>query len=146
MPIDLTPWVLNGSDYAQEAYLYFVAADTALNNAAAKMLLGDFVFCAQYLQDAGTAIRLGSAVAFSNQYGAGTFSQAWVGAFDEVVNQGLGKDDVTIKLILEAMNKATFDELQEFIAVVDAYKSAVLPAPYNADYYAGFVRKFAKWV
>jgi hypothetical protein len=146
MPIDLAPWKQDGSDYAEAAHVYFVDADTQLNLAADKMLLGDFVWCAQYLRNAGTAIRLGSAKALSDQYGGITFAQAWLQAFTAVENQGITKDDITMKLLLETMNKSTFIELQEFIAVVDAYKSAVLPAPYNADYYAGFVRKFAKWV
>lgn len=52
---------------------------------------------------------------------------------------------ITMPAILNAMQKATFDELQSFIGIEDAYRVALWNAPFNADFYAALARGFVKW-
>jgi len=52
------------------------------------------------------------------------------------------KAEVTMLSILSAMSIATPDELMAFIAVTDAYRSALWDRPYNSEYYSTFVRFF----
>ena len=47
--------------------------------------------------------------------------------------------------ILSAMLGATFDQLQYFIGIEDAYRVALWNAPFNADFYAALARGFQKW-
>lgn len=56
-----------------------------------------------------------------------------------------GGNGVTMDAILSAMITASFDELQKFIGLVDAYRVAVWNAPFNADFYAALARGFQKW-
>jgi len=52
---------------------------------------------------------------------------------------------VDMASILLAMRGAKFDELQDFTAIEDAFRASLWNAPFNADYYAAFVRTFMKW-
>lgn len=52
---------------------------------------------------------------------------------------------VTMASILLAMRYAKFDELQDFTAIEDAFRASLWNAPFNANYYAAFVRAFMKW-
>ena len=56
-----------------------------------------------------------------------------------------GGNGITMDAILSAMITASFDELQKFIGLVDAYRVAVWNAPFNADFYAALARGFQKW-
>lgn len=47
--------------------------------------------------------------------------------------------------ILTAMLTATFDELQSFVGITEAYHVAIWNAPFNAEYYGALARGFAKW-
>lgn len=47
--------------------------------------------------------------------------------------------------ILSAMLGATFNQLQNFIGIEDAYRVALWNAPFNADFYAALARGFMKW-
>lgn len=53
--------------------------------------------------------------------------------------------EVTMDAIIEAMLKSSFNELQSFIGIVDAYRVALWNAPFNADFYAALARGFQKW-
>lgn len=53
--------------------------------------------------------------------------------------------DIDMDAILNAMLAASFEELQKFIGIEDAYRSAVWDAPFNADFYAALARGFRQW-
>ena len=53
---------------------------------------------------------------------------------------GMDMDD-----IINAMMSASFDQLQHFVGIEDAYRVALWNAPFNADFYAGLARGFQKW-
>lgn len=52
---------------------------------------------------------------------------------------------VDMASILTAMMSAKFEELQEFIGIVDAYRIALWNAPFNAEFYGALARGFIKW-
>jgi hypothetical protein len=52
---------------------------------------------------------------------------------------------IDMDAIINAMLKATFDQLQYFIGLEDAYRVALWNAPFNADFYAALARGFQKW-
>jgi len=47
--------------------------------------------------------------------------------------------------ILSAMLQATFEQLQKFIGIEDAYRVALWNAPFNVEFYAALARGFQKW-
>ena len=47
--------------------------------------------------------------------------------------------------MLNAMLTASFNQLQKFIGIEDAYRVALWNAPFNADFYAALARGFQKW-
>lgn len=49
---------------------------------------------------------------------------------------------VDMDSILSAMITANFEQLQKFIGLVDAYRSALWDKPFNAEFYAGLARGF----
>ena len=49
---------------------------------------------------------------------------------------------VTMSAILSAMLAAQYDELQQFIGLEDAYRSALWDQPFNAEFYAALARGF----
>lgn len=58
---------------------------------------------------------------------------------------GDGGGAVDMDAIVNAMLAATFDQLQRFIGIEDAYRVALWNAPFNADFYAALARGFVKW-
>jgi hypothetical protein len=52
----------------------------------------------------------------------------------------------TMASILNAMLAASYDELQQFIGIEDAYRSAIWDQPFNAEFYAALARGFRPWV
>lgn len=52
---------------------------------------------------------------------------------------------VDMDAIINAMFTATFNELEKFIGLVDAYRLALWNAPFNAEWYASIARGFQKW-
>jgi len=50
--------------------------------------------------------------------------------------------DITMDAILSAMITADFDELQQFIGIVDAYRVSLWNEPFNAEFYAALARGF----
>jgi len=52
---------------------------------------------------------------------------------------------IDMDAILNAMLKSSFDNLQQFIGIVDAYRVALWNAPFNADFYAALARGFQQW-
>jgi len=50
--------------------------------------------------------------------------------------------EVTMDTILSAMITADFDELQQFIGIVDAYRVSLWNEPFNAEFYAALARGF----
>lgn len=52
---------------------------------------------------------------------------------------------VTMDAILNAMLSSSFDNLQQFIGIVDAYRVALWNAPFNAEFYGALARGFQKW-
>ena len=53
--------------------------------------------------------------------------------------------EVTMDAILNAMFSASFNQLQKFIGIEDAYRVALWNAPFNAEFYASLARGFIKW-
>jgi len=51
----------------------------------------------------------------------------------------------TMDALINLMLTATFDQLQKFIGIEDAYRCALWDAPFNEDYYAALARGFRKW-
>lgn len=52
---------------------------------------------------------------------------------------------VDMAAIINAMLAAKFSELQYFIGIEDAYRTALWNAPFNVDFYAALARGFQKW-
>lgn len=52
---------------------------------------------------------------------------------------------VTLDDIINEMLSATFEQLEKFIGIVDAYRIALWNAPFNADFYGALARGFNKW-
>lgn len=50
--------------------------------------------------------------------------------------------EVTMDAILTAMITADFDELQKFVGLSDAYRTAIWNQPFNAEFYAALARGF----
>lgn len=61
---------------------------------------------------------------------------------DENLN---GVAAVDMDSILTAMITSSFDQLQKFIGIVDAYRVALWNAPFNAEFYGALARGFQKW-
>lgn len=55
---------------------------------------------------------------------------------------GQGGAAVTMDEILTAMLTAEYDQLQKFIGIEDAYRSAIWDQPFNAEFYAALARGF----
>jgi hypothetical protein len=51
----------------------------------------------------------------------------------------------TMDDILTAMLGASFEQLEKFTGITEAYHIALWNAPFNADMYAALGRGFAKW-
>ena len=56
-----------------------------------------------------------------------------------------GGGAITMDDIINCMLTATFDQLQKFVGLVDAYRVATWNAPFNADFYAALARGFSTW-
>jgi len=52
---------------------------------------------------------------------------------------------VDMDSILNSMLTASFNQLQKFIGIEDAYRVALWNAPFNVDFYAALARGFVKW-
>ena len=57
----------------------------------------------------------------------------------------VGGGSVDMDAILNAMLVSSFDQLQKFIGIEDAYRVALWNAPFNADFYAALARGFQQW-
>ena len=57
----------------------------------------------------------------------------------------VGDAAIDMDSIINAMLPASFDQLQKFIGLVDAYRVALWNAPFNADFYAALARGFQQW-
>lgn len=66
-------------------------------------------------------------------------------AMNWVDNNIGGGGEVTMDAILSVMITSSFEDLQKFIGIVDAYRVALWNAPFNADFYAALARGFQKW-
>jgi hypothetical protein len=53
-----------------------------------------------------------------------------------------GQGAVDMDGILNAMLQADYDQLQKFIGLEDAYRSAIWNQPFNAEFYASLARGF----
>ena len=51
----------------------------------------------------------------------------------------------TMDDILSTMLGASFEQLQKFIGIEDAYRVAIWNAPFNTDFYAALARGFTPW-
>lgn len=57
---------------------------------------------------------------------------------------GQGGASITMADILTAMLRAEYEELQQFVGIEDAYRSAIWEQPFNAEYYAALARGFMR--
>jgi hypothetical protein len=55
---------------------------------------------------------------------------------------GQGDGAVDMDAILSAMITADYDQLQKFIGIEDAYRSAIWDQPFNAQFYAALAQGF----
>ena len=53
--------------------------------------------------------------------------------------------DINMDAILNAMLVSSFEQLQKFIGIEDAYRVALWNAPFNAEFYGALARGFQKW-
>ena len=60
----------------------------------------------------------------------------WLGQMSDAVGT------VSMDQILNGMLTADFEQLQKFVGIVDAYRSAVWDQPFNAEFYAALARGF----
>ena len=56
-----------------------------------------------------------------------------------------GGNGIDMDTILSTMLSASFNQLQKFIGIEDAYRVAIWNAPFNANFYASLARGFQKW-
>ena len=89
------------------------------------------------------AIDLG---AVRNNWGGGssTLGGRLLSMFD-YLNDNIGGGEVDMASILTAMMAASFEELREFIGIVEAYKIAVWNSPFNETFYNALAMGFPKW-
>ncbi len=52
---------------------------------------------------------------------------------------------ITMDDILNNMLSASFEQLQKFIGIEDAYRVALWNAPFNSEFYSALARGFQKW-
>lgn len=57
-------------------------------------------------------------------------------------NIGGGGGEVTMDAILTAMLAAEYDEIQQFVGIVDAYRVALWDTWFNTEFYAALARGF----
>jgi hypothetical protein len=146
MPEPLTTYITDGYNQGLYAYQSFSELESYLLSTAYFIGAENWAGAQTALISAAASVNEANARLLIELDVPTSLKYKWGKALEWIDAHGVFDYDITMASLLLAMNKATFNELQEFIAIIDAYKSAVLPAPYNADYYAGFVRKFAKWV
>lgn len=53
--------------------------------------------------------------------------------------------ELTMDDMLSVMLSASFENLQEWIGIIDAYRVALWNAPFNSEYYAALARGFEGW-
>jgi len=53
--------------------------------------------------------------------------------------------ELTMDALLSVMLKATNEQLQYFIGLVDAYRQSIWDKPFNQEYFAALARGFAEW-
>ena len=75
----------------------------------------------------------------SSVFDSSHYAAVWYAA------QGGIPPSITMDDILNAMLSSSFDNLQQFIGIVDAYRVALWNAPFNADFYAALARGFQQW-
>lgn len=145
MPTELENYITWG--YSDGAY-----ALSNLANAANKMINAADSIAAQDWPTAQT--RLYECSAFFSYLGRYLLQ-------DDVFYKGLRRDwkdalmwindnwpsgaEVTMDAIVNAMFTASFNQLQKFIGLVDAYRMALWNAPFNAEWYASIARGFMQW-
>lgn len=61
------------------------------------------------------------------------------------INDNWTVGGATMDDILNAMLGASFEQLEKFTGITEAYHIALWNAPFNADMYAALGRGFAKW-
>lgn len=69
----------------------------------------------------------------------------WKDALEWINDNWSAGGGATMDDILTAMTGASFNQLQKFIGLVDAYRVAVWNAPFNAEFYGALARGFQKW-
>ena len=57
-----------------------------------------------------------------------------------------GTATLTMGNVLTAMLTAKYSELQKFVGIEDAYRSAIWDQPFNSEFYAALARGFMPWV
>jgi len=68
------------------------------------------------------------------------FTVLWMMKNTQESAGGISMDD-----ILNEMLSASFNQLQKFIGIEDAYRVALWNAPFNAEFYSALARGFQKW-
>jgi len=94
--------------------------------------------CLSYIMDAIYAL-------LSYYSGEGVFNYNCYNALKAGSDYTNGGGAVNMDSILSAMITATFEQLQKFIGIEDAYRVALWNAPFNAEFYAALARGFQKW-
>jgi len=114
--------------------------ETALSNLAAQTTTA---MVRNYTVTALTHLR--SAFLAHAKYGAGNYdsSHHYMAVYYASTIPGGG--EINFDTILSLMLIASFDQLQKFIGIEDAYRVALWNAPFNANFYAALARGFQQW-
>lgn len=117
------------------------------------------IFLNQYRADAGPCTDWEHATNFSNPWTNSQFYWVAEGINDYTILwntacavrllitkvESLSGGGVNMGSILTAMQSASFEELNSFMGITQAYKVAVWDAPFNEEFYAALARGFKTW-
>ena len=136
---------LGYTDGSVTAKNYFLTCKSYLHKAAAFILANNWPGAQSSLDNAADALGAASSYLLQPATYASSFARHWKNALYWINNNWPAAVTVDMDAILNAMLVASFEQLQSFIGIEDAYRVALWNAPFNADFYAALARGFQKW-
>lgn len=124
---------------------YFLSCRNELRNAGVDIQANNWAAANAHLYNAGTHLGDAATYLLTQVTYASSLARHWKNALYWINDNWPTSTTITMDDILTAMTTASFPQLQNFIGLVEAYKSALWDAPFNEDYYAALARGFRQW-
>lgn len=145
MPAELKAFIDAGYADGAQAFTQLITAKNQLYYAGDDIEANQWADANAHLHSAGDALGYVARYLLQDDVFYKGLRRDWKDALYWINDNWPSGAEVTMDALLNAMLAASFDELQKFIGLVDAYRVSIWNAPFNADFYGALARGFQKW-